>query len=299
MRRRPTRQFLLGVLALAALAGCGESARLPLSAGVGPDPTLPAAEQDDDPDRCTSPPPRGGRMGASPWPAPGTAVGVFAGGLDHPRWVYVLPNGDVLVAETAAPPSPEDHKGIKGRITKMVMKRAGSGTPSANRIRLLRDADGDGVAETRTVFLEGLNSPFGMALVGGDFYVANTDAVLRFAYTEGATSLDGPGVKVVDLPAGPDQPPLDAQSHRQPRRQPPLRDGGLQQQRGREGHGARDGPGRHLGGESARRELSRVRLGAAQPQRARVGAQPDVALDSGERARRARRAISCPTTSPR
>ena len=202
MRRCPTRQFLLGVLALAVLAGCGESARLPLSAGVGPDPTLPPPNKTLIPTLHIATA-KGWPEGSKPVPAPGTAVGVFASGLDHPRWVYVLPNGDVLVAETAAPPSPEDHKGIKGRITKMVMKRAGSGTPSANRIRLLRDADGDGVAETRTVFLEGLNSPFGMALVGGEFYVANTDAVLRFAYTEGATSLDGPGIKVVDLPAGP------------------------------------------------------------------------------------------------
>ncbi len=202
MRRRPTRQFLLGVLSLAALVGCGESAKLPLSAGMGPDPALPPPNKTLIPTLHIATA-KGWPSGNKPVAASGTAVGVFASGLDHPRWVYVLPNGDVLAAETAAPPSPEDHKGIKGRITKMMMKRAGSGTPSANRIRLLRDTDGDGVAETRTVFLEGLNSPFGMALVGGDFYVANTDAVLRFAYTEGATSIEGPGTKVVDLPAGP------------------------------------------------------------------------------------------------
>jgi glucose/arabinose dehydrogenase len=142
-------------------------------------------------------------MGAKPTPAAGLAVNVFAGVLDHPRWVYVLPNGDVLVAETNAPPKPDDHKGIKGWIMSKVQKRAGAGVPSANRITLLRDADGDGVAETRSVFLEGLNSPFGMALVGSDFYVANSDAVMRFPYAAGETRITAPGVKVVDLPAGP------------------------------------------------------------------------------------------------
>ena len=127
----------------------------------------------------------------------------FADKLEHPRWLYVLPNGDVLVAETDAPPKPEDRKGVKGWIMQRVMKRAGSGGPTANRITLLRDADGHGVAMTRTVFLEGLNSPFGMALVGNQFYVADTDAVVRFPYVSGETHITGQGSKVVDLPAGP------------------------------------------------------------------------------------------------
>jgi glucose/arabinose dehydrogenase len=135
--------------------------------------------------------------------AAGLSVKALATGLDHPRWLYVLPNGDVLVAESNAPPRPEQGKGIKGWIKKMFMKRAGAGVPSANRITLLRDADGDGVAETRTAFLQGLNSPFGMALVGRNLYVANTDAVVRFTYTDGATQITEPGVKVTDLPAGP------------------------------------------------------------------------------------------------
>ena len=97
----------------------------------------------------------------------------------------MLPNGDVLVAETNAPPRPEDGKGIKGWFIKRYQKKAGGAVPSANRITLLRDADGDGVAETRTVFLDGLNSPFGMALVGDSFYVANTDAIVRFPTTTG------------------------------------------------------------------------------------------------------------------
>jgi hypothetical protein len=115
----------------------------------------------------------------------------------------VLPNGDVLVAETNAPPRPEDENGLKGLAMKAVMKRAGAAVPSANRITLLRDTDGDGIAETRSPFLEGLNSPFGMALIGNELYVANTDAVLRFPYTSGQTRITAPGTKVVDLPGGP------------------------------------------------------------------------------------------------
>ena len=114
----------------------------------------------------------------------------------------MLPNGDVLVAETNAPPRPEDGKGIKGWFFKRYQKKAGGAVPSANRITLLRDADGDGVAETRSVFLQDLNSPFGMALVGDALYVANTDAVVRFPYTEGQTDITAPATKVADLPAG-------------------------------------------------------------------------------------------------
>jgi glucose/arabinose dehydrogenase len=128
-------------------------------------------------------------------------VNAYATGLDHPRWLYVLPNGDVLVAETNAPP--KDSKGIKDWIMKLLKKRAGAGVPSANRITLLRDTDGDGIAETRTVFLQGLNSPFGMALVENDFYVANTDELIRFPYKPGETQITAPGVKLADLPAGP------------------------------------------------------------------------------------------------
>jgi glucose/arabinose dehydrogenase len=130
-------------------------------------------------------------------------VNLFADGLDHPRWIYVLPNGDVLVAESQAPPKPEGSQGMRDRIMGFFMKEAGSGArPSANRITLLRDADGDGVAEERSVFLENLYSPFGMTLVDGRFYVANADALMRFTYTEGAKRIEGPGEKVTDLPAG-------------------------------------------------------------------------------------------------
>jgi len=192
---------LIVVLAL-ALAACGEKATLPISAGTGPQPTLPPPQQTLIP-TVNIAPAKGWPAGAMPQAAPGTRVAAFARNLDHPRWLYVLPNGDVLVAETNAPPKPDDANGIKGWLMGLVMKRAGAGVPSANRITLLRDTNGDGVADLRSVLLEGLNSPFGMALVGNDLYVANSDAVLRFPYAAGGTRITAPGVKVVELPAGP------------------------------------------------------------------------------------------------
>ena len=169
---------LIGVASL-ALAACGEMATLPISAGTGGSPTLPTPVNKLIP-TVNNAPAVGWQPGGRPQAAPGMHVAAFAGGLDHPRWLYVLPNGDVLVAETNAPPKPEDGKGIKGWLMSVMMKRAGAGVPSANRITLLRDTTGNGVADQRTVLLEGLNSPFGMALVGNDLYVANSDAVLRF-----------------------------------------------------------------------------------------------------------------------
>jgi glucose/arabinose dehydrogenase len=139
----------------------------------------------------------------TPQSAPGTQVVAFARGLDHPRWLYVPPNGDVLVAESNAPPKPEDGKGIKGWLMGLVMKWAGAGVPSANRITLLRDSDGDGVADVRSVLLDGLNSPIGMALVGNDLYIANSDAIVRFPYAAGDTRISARASKVVNLPAGP------------------------------------------------------------------------------------------------
>ena len=148
-------------------------------------------------------PAKGWPAGAMPQPAPGTRVTLFAKGLDHPRWLLVLPNGDVLVAETNAPPKPDDRKGVKGWMMGMMMSWAGAAVPSANRITLLRDTDGDGVADQRSVLLEGLHSPFGMALVGEQLYVANSDAVMRFPYATGTTRIQAPGATLVALPAGP------------------------------------------------------------------------------------------------
>jgi glucose/arabinose dehydrogenase len=183
-------------------SGCGDVATVPIKEEMGPNPKLPPPKHTLVP-TVNIAPAKGWPEGGKPVAASGLAVAAFASGFEHPRWLYVLPNGDVLVAETSAPPKPEDGKGLKGWVMKQTMKRAGSRVPSANRITLLRDADGDGVAETRTTFLEGLNSPFGMALVGHDLYVANTDAIVRFPYNDGDTKITATGVKVVDLPAGP------------------------------------------------------------------------------------------------
>jgi glucose/arabinose dehydrogenase len=196
------RSYLFGLVSLAFLCGCGDSATLPVKAGMGPDPTLPAPHSSLFPTvqvaRAS-----GWNAGETPTPAPGLDVGAYASGLDHPRWLYTLPNGDVLVAETNAPPRPDDGKGIKAWFRKKLMKKAGAGVPSADRIVLLRDADGDGIAEQKTIFLHGLHSPFGMALVGDTLYVANTDALLRFPYRAGETQITQPGVRVADLPGGP------------------------------------------------------------------------------------------------
>jgi glucose/arabinose dehydrogenase len=188
--------------ALALLAACGDRATLSVPEGTGPDPVLPA------PNKTLLPtvniaPAKGWPAGTTPQAAAGLRVMAFASGLDHPRWMLVLPNGDVLVAESNAPAKPEGAKGIKDYVMALVMKRAGAGVPSANRITLLRDADGDGVAEVRTVLLRDLHSPFGMALIGETLFVANADAVLGFPYRSGDTVISAPGTKLLDLPGGP------------------------------------------------------------------------------------------------
>ena len=189
-RRRPHAQLwqalfggpaVAAACAILALSGCSGVARLPVSAGTGPAPVLPAT-------RTTLLPvvhvatAHGWSVDSQPTAAAGLRVSAFARDLDHPRWLYVLPNGDVLVAETNAPARADNAVGIKGWLMGLLMKRGGAGVASANRITLLRDTDGDGVADLRTVLVQGLNSPFGMALIGDELYVANTDAVLRFPY---------------------------------------------------------------------------------------------------------------------
>ena len=144
----------------------------------------------------------GWRAGAMPVAAAGTEVEAFARELDHPRWLYVLPNGDVLVAESDAPPKPGDSKGIVGKVRKLVMQRAGSGArQSADRITLLRAVHGRAAPE-RHVFIQGLHSPIGMALIGDNFYVADSDALLRFTYHTGETELRAAPTEVAALPAG-------------------------------------------------------------------------------------------------
>jgi glucose/arabinose dehydrogenase len=196
------RRATLSLGVVLALTGCTEAAKQSVEAGMGPHPNLLPQVHRLIPtvNVAKAVPWTAGQM---PVAAAGLHVNAFATGLDHPRWLYVLPNGDVLVAETNAPPKPEDGKGIKGFFMKKAMAKAGASEPSANRITLLRDADGDGTAELHPVFLSGLSSPFGMALVGNDFYVANTDAIVRYYYTPGATAIEGEGVSVAPLPAGP------------------------------------------------------------------------------------------------
>jgi glucose/arabinose dehydrogenase len=188
--------------AIFLLSACGSTSNTPLTVTMGPAPKLTQ------PDKSMLPtvhvaPVVGWQKGATPTAAAGTRVNAFATGLDHPRWLYVLSNGDVLVAETQAPAKPDDDAGFVGKVQTWVMKRAGSGaSPSANRISLLRDADGDGVAETKTVLLHDLNAPIGMALVDERLYVAATDTVLEFPYKTGDTAIDAAPKKLTDLPGG-------------------------------------------------------------------------------------------------
>jgi glucose/arabinose dehydrogenase len=192
---------VLCALCVAATVGCGARAKYSVIDGTGANPVLPP------PNGSLIPlvnvvtakgwPPEG-----APAPADGARVVAFAKGLNHPRWLYVLPNGDVLVAETNAPPRPDDGKGLKGWFFKKYQKKAGGAVPSANRITLLRDADGDGVAETRSILLANLESPFGMALIGDYLYVANSGALVRVRYTSGDTAIKEAPSKVIDLPGG-------------------------------------------------------------------------------------------------
>jgi len=183
------------------LTACGDKAKLPEAAGYGPHPTLVAPNPTFIP-TLNFAKAVGWPKGAMPVAAPGLAVGAFARNLDHPRWLYVLPNGDVLVAETTAPPQPDDQKGFRGFVAKYVLGLVGARSESPNRIVLLRDTDGDGIADKRFVFLKGLNTPFGMALVSNTLYVADTDAVLAFPYHDGDSEITAPPRKVTDLPAG-------------------------------------------------------------------------------------------------
>ncbi len=203
MLHQPIQLLLTGASCalLLTMTGCTMPSKSPINDSYGSQPHLPKPKSSLLP-TVNMAPAKGWPEGKMPTPATGLKVQAFAKGLQHPRWLYVLPNGDVLVAETDAPPKPDDSKGIKGKIMKGVMQRAGSSHPSANRISLLRDSNGDGVAEQKTVFLQNLNSPFGMALVGNMLYVANTDALMRFPYQNGATQITATGTKVLDLPAG-------------------------------------------------------------------------------------------------
>jgi glucose/arabinose dehydrogenase len=199
----PRSLTLAAVAAACAAAAFGQT----YPPGAGPNPELPPPHEQKLLPTVHIAPAQGWPKGAMPKAPAGFTVTAFAAGLEHPRWVYTLPNGDVLVAESNAPP-PKDgqvdkmSKGLTGKAMKFIQKRAGAGVPSPNRIMLLRDTNGDGVADTRTVFMSGLFSPFGMVLVGNELYIADADAIVKVAYHEGDTSITEQPVKVTDLPAG-------------------------------------------------------------------------------------------------
>jgi glucose/arabinose dehydrogenase len=187
-------------LMFVALAACGGPARLPLEAGIGPALALPPPEQALIPAVKVAKA-SGWPGGLSPIAAPGLKVTAFAKGLDHPRWLYVLPNGDVLVAETSGPGTDPGPPGLKGLFFKMFQKKAGGAAPSANRITLLRDGDGDGVAEFSSTLISGLRSPFGMALLGNELFIANTDSLVAVPFRTGMTSIGAKPRLVTSLPS--------------------------------------------------------------------------------------------------
>ena len=187
-----------------SLAACASTTEDIGDTGLGPRPELPSPQTSLMP-TINIAPVQTRPSQSIPTAPPGFTVTAFASGLEHPRWVYPLPDGDLLVAESNAPAQHDEHAGIVGwvrkQVMKFVMKRAGAGVPSPDRIVLLRGQGG--TAQSRSVLISGLHSPFGMALVGDSLYVADTDALLRFPYRAGDTQITTPGEKVADLPAGP------------------------------------------------------------------------------------------------
>ncbi len=173
-------------------------AQLPLDAVTGPTPQITAGREQIFPTIAVADVDRW-KTGEAPVVAPGLVVERFAEGLDHPRNLYTLPNGDILVAETNSPP--RKMGGVEGFVMKWLMGKAGADVPSANRITLLRDANGDGKAELKTAFLTGLNSPFGMVLIGEKLYVANTNGLLVFPYKTGDTKITAKGKELTKFNA--------------------------------------------------------------------------------------------------
>jgi len=193
------RTVLVLAFGVVLLAGCSAGSEEPF-VGFGADPNILAPENDLLP-RVNPAKAVGWPQGAAPVAPAGFVVTRFAGDLSHPRWLLVLPNGDVLVSEASSEPKPPE--GLMDRIAQRVQAYAGALKPSPNRIMLLRDADGDGLAEVREVFASGLNRPQGMALVGDTLYIANTDALVATPYRDGQMRMEGVPEKIVDLPAGP------------------------------------------------------------------------------------------------
>jgi len=188
------------IAVLVLLAACNGKAQLPPEATYGADVKLTPPDPNGPIPVLNPAKAVGWPAGAAPTAPAGFTVTRYAEGLEHPRNLFVLPNGDLLVVESNSPP--REKKGLTDWVAGWMMKRAGAATPSANRITLLRDADGDGVAEIQAPFMEGLNQPFGMALVGDTFYVGNTDGVMAFPYAKDATRIDAPGKRVTTFKPG-------------------------------------------------------------------------------------------------
>jgi glucose/arabinose dehydrogenase len=212
MAMKRSTHFSAVAAALAAallLVACGDTAKLPAQAGIGPTPQLPAPNKTLIPTIQIAPAVGWGDT-AGPKAPSGFVVTALARGLEHPRWVYTLPNGDVLAVESNKPPKPEGAKTggggvvgwIKSQAFSMFQKRAGAGVPSADRITLLRDTNGDGTAEVKQVFMQKLSSPFGVALVGNELFIANADTLVKVPYAEGQTTITATPTKVTDLPSG-------------------------------------------------------------------------------------------------
>ena len=200
------RKLIFVAVALAVLAGVAlfvgcQTAPAPVETGIGTSPFLPAPEHKLIPtvNVATA---QAWPSGTQPVAAQDLQVNEFAKDLDHPRWLYVLPNGDVLVAESNSPRELDGIKGIKGFVAKRIMQKAGAGTPSANRITLFRDTDNNGVAEIRSVFLSDLNSPFGMVLIRDILYIANTDGIVTVNYQDGDVTANNQPAAFFTFPSG-------------------------------------------------------------------------------------------------
>ncbi len=196
--RNITLIFIVLALAVAYYMTRPDVAKLPIDAVTGPAPQITEGRPQIFPTIKVADVDRW-QAGEAPIAAPGLVVERFAEGLDHPRNMYTLPNGDVLVAETNSPP--REAGGIEGLVMKWLMGKAGAGVLSPNRITLLRDADGDGKAEIKTAFITGLNSPFGMVLIGDTLYVANTNGLLAFPYKTGETRIAAKGKELTKFNA--------------------------------------------------------------------------------------------------
>jgi len=265
--KRPRLALLLVAVAGFGLAGCNYEGGDPRKE-IGANPPLPALQQ------YLIPPIRIARVVGwekeTPTVPQGLRIHALATGFAHPRSLYVLPNGDVLVVESNGPKAPIYRP--KDIVTAWVTWLAGAEAKGGNRITLLRYTNGDGIPDQRTVFLDHLNSPFGVALVGNDLYVANTDAIIRYPYQEGQTSITAPGTNLTDLSLRPDRSSLDQGFVGQPGWLQALCRGRIEQQHHRKWNRSGIRTRRDLGGRPGIGRPSHLRQRHAQSHRPCLGA---------------------------